>query len=66
MRYADFADTVTCLMPYPESASVWQAQEAEDLARARAEVEATLKGQRKNFARELPRGYDPKYVEAAL
>lgn len=43
-----------------------KAEEAEELLRWREEVRATPAGQKKDFTRELPRGYDPQYVEAAL
>ena len=42
-----------------------QAEEAEEVARRIKAARATPKGQKKDYGGEMPKAYDPKYVEAA-
>ena len=43
-----------------------QAQEAEEMRVVTEAALATPKGQKKDFSTEMPKTYDPTYVEAAL
>ena len=43
-----------------------QAQEAEEMRRITEAALATPKGRKKDFGTEMPKGYVPTYVEAAM
>jgi hypothetical protein len=43
-----------------------QAQEAEEMRLVTEAALATPKGQKKDFSTEMPKTYDPMYVEAAM
>lgn len=43
-----------------------QAAEAEQMAQTIAQARATPVGQKRDYSGEMPKAYDPKFVEAAV